>query len=161
MRRSRTVAVFAATALPVVIGAAVARDAKPPAPRAVQEDARTPIVVPAEARAAVLEEMRQMLAALNGVLMAVVRKDPAGMAQAARSGGTAIAVDTDPAVAARLPAEFARLGMATHEAFDAVAEAADAGAPRDTVVARLGRLTGDCVACHETYRLEVEGTGGR
>lgn len=94
-----------------------------------------------------------MLSALQGVLVATTNEDLTGVADAAREGGIAIAVDTDPAVASRLPDEFERLGVATHEAFDDLASAVDAGAPRDSVVERLGRLTSNCVSCHETYRL--------
>lgn len=70
-----------------------------------------------------------------------------------------VAVDTDPALADRLPDEFKRWGADTHRAFDGVAEAAGAGTPIDTIAGRLSRLTANCVACHESYRPEVEGTG--
>ena len=133
---------------------------RPPMHVVAQEvagDLRTEVVVPARAR----EDNRDMLAALNRVLVALDRGDEVSIAEAARSGGMAIAVDADPAVAARVPQAFARLGMSTHLAFDALAEAVEAGASRDSVVAHLGRLTGNCVACHETYRLGVEQIGGR
>lgn len=92
-----------------------------------------------------------MLSALNGVLTALASDDVSAVADAARSGGTAVAVDADPALAERLPAEFRQLGMETHQRFDALAEAAESGAPRDSLLRRLGRLTANCVACHETY----------
>lgn len=122
-------------------------------------DGRAAVVVPPQARQMVRAEMRQMLSALNGVLTAAGASDSAALVEAARSGGMAVAVDTDPALADRLPDEFKRLGVDTHRAFDGVAEAAEAGASIDTIAARLGRLTANCVACHESYRLEVEDTG--
>lgn len=118
-------------------------------------DARTRIVVPTAAGEAVRTEMRQMLTALNGSLAALANGDLRAVAEAARGGGTAIAVDVDPALRDRLPEEFVRLGMRTHGGFDGVAEAAEAGLPADTMLARLARLTGNCVACHQTYRLMV------
>jgi len=118
-----------------------------------QDDSRTAIAVPEAGREMVRREMRQMLSALHGVLAATLNEDLAGAAEAARAGGMAVAVDTDPAVASRLPEEFERLGVATHTAFDDLARAVEAGATGDTVVARLGRLTSNCVSCHETYRL--------
>lgn len=118
-------------------------------------DGRAVITVPSQAREMVRGEMRQMLSALNGVLTAAGAADSAALVEAARSGGMAVAVDTDPALADRLPEEFKRLGVDTHRAFDSVAEAAEAGASVDTIAARLGRLTANCVACHETYRLAV------
>lgn len=155
---------LALAALLLGAGVVIARGTETARPRAagtVQEDPRTAVAVPAAGRTAVLGEMRQMLTALNGVLLAMARGEADRMAEAARSGGTAIAVDRDPGMAAGLPEPFARLGMDTHRAFDALAEVAEAGAPRDTLLARLGRLTGNCVACHETYRLEVEEEDGR
>jgi len=119
-------------------------------------DTREEIVVPAAVRHMVRAEMRQMLVALDRVLGSAAAHDAAGLAEAARSGGTAIAVDMDPALARALPAEFMRLGMATHRAFDAVAEAAETGVGADSVLAALHRLTNHCVACHTTYRLSAQ-----
>lgn len=123
-------------------------------------DRRQAIRLPAQAREAVLGEMRQMLEALAGVLRHAVDTDRAAMAEAARSGGMRIAVDTDPALERRLPRDFARLGASTHQDFDALAEAVEAGADRDTLFARLAGLTSKCVACHASYRIEVEEGGG-
>lgn len=126
---------------------------------AVAADGRAVIVVPPQAQQMVRAEMRKMLSALNGVLTAAATSDSAAVVEAARSGGMAVAVDTDPAIADRLPDEFKRLGVDTHRAFDGVAEAAETGASIDTIAARLGRLTANCVACHESYRLEISDSG--
>lgn len=120
---------------------------------AAPQDSRTAIPMPEDAREAILTEMRQMMEALNGVLLAASREDRDAMAAAARSGGSAIAVDTDPQVAEALPGEFVRLGSGTHREFDALAEAIEAGIDTDSVVARLGSLTAKCVACHASYRV--------
>ena len=131
----------------------------PPVPTEAQEarppDPRQAIVLPEKARETVLWEMRQMLEALNGVLATSVEMEREEMARAALSGGTRIAVDADPAVAERLPEAFIRLGTSTHRDFDALAEAIRRGASRDTVLARLARLTGKCVSCHAGYRIET------
>jgi uncharacterized membrane protein len=123
-----------------------------PGPDAV--DRRTAIRLPPGAREAVLAEMRQMLEALDGVLRNASEMDRDAMAEAARSGGTRIALDTDPAMERRLPDEFVRLGASTHEGFDALAGAIEAGADRDTLFARLAGLTSKCVSCHASYRIE-------
>lgn len=120
-----------------------------------EDDAREAIVLPARAREAVLGEMRQMLEALDGVLQHAGPMDRAAIAEAARSGGTRIALDTDPAMERRLPGAFARLGASTHEDFDALADAVEAGAGRDTILARLSGLTSKCVSCHASYRIAV------
>lgn len=126
------------------------------ASRAGQEaDTRQVVRLPAPAREQVLREMRQMLEALNRVLLAMTGGDRQAMAEAALSGGTAIAVDTDPRVAERLPREFVALGSSTHEGFDALARAIEEGIGRDSVVRRLGALTAKCVSCHASYRVET------
>lgn len=148
--------------LPLVLVFAACGDAAPQNGQetdAAASDGRAPIVVSPQAQRMIRAEMRQMLAALNGVLTAAGASDSAALVEAARSGGMAVAVDTDPALADRLPDEFKGLGVDTHRAFDGVAEAAEDGASIDTIAARLGRLTANCVACHESYALEVADSG--
>jgi anti-sigma factor ChrR (cupin superfamily) len=129
------------------LGAGVQAQEPPP------QDTRHTIELPEPARQTVLHEMRLMLTALHGVLASSVDMDRDRMAEEALSGGTRIAVDTDPAVARRLPDAFIRLGSSTHEAFDDLAEAIRAGAGRDSVMSRLGTLTSKCVSCHASYRV--------
>jgi cytochrome c556 len=74
------------------------------------------------------------------------------MRQAARSG---LATAADPALEKLLPQEFLQLGISTHQQFDDLAGAIATGIPRDSVVGRLARLTGNCVSCHASYRLEL------
>lgn len=150
----RTVVPAVLTTVTVLISTGVVEGQEPP-----REDARQSIVLPEAARQTVLHEMRLMLEALNGVLRHAVTMDRGRMAEAALSGGTRIAVDTDPAVAKRLPEDFIRLGAGTHRDFDALAEAIEAGIGRDTLFARLGGLTSKCVSCHASYRVTTEEEG--
>jgi hypothetical protein len=73
-------------------------------------------------------------------------------AAAKRSGLGAAA---DPALEKLLPEGFLRLGVSTHQQFDDLAAALATGIPRDSVVGRLTRITGTCVSCHASYRLEL------
>ncbi|HSD30642.1 MAG TPA: hypothetical protein VLB49_01945 [Gemmatimonadales bacterium] len=114
-------------------------------------DTRTAVLVPVEARDAILAEMRTMLGSMNGILNSVVSGDTASIRSAASASGTAMAAD--PALEQILPEQFLRMGMNTHQQFDSLAAAIGAGAPRDTAIARLARLTGNCVSCHAQYRL--------
>lgn len=121
------------------------------APETAPTDIRTPLALDAEQQDAVLAEMRTMLGSLNGVLAGLASYDTAAMQRAALASG--IATAADPALKKVLPEAFLTQGVATHLQFDSLAAAIVAGAPRDSVVARLGRLTGSCVGCHATYRL--------
>lgn len=115
-------------------------------------DARQPVALPYEARQAVLTGMRGMMASLHGVMVSCGRGDTAGIRRAASQSGAAMAMG--PGLTARLPEAFVRLSEETHRGFDAVADAA--GAPKDTVAARMAAVTTTCVSCHAAYRLAGE-----
>jgi hypothetical protein len=137
-------------ALLVGLGGCVERPASAPG---AGSDRRQVTTVPLEVREAVRSEMRTMLGSLHGILMASMTGDTAAMRQAAVRSGLATAAD--PALEKLLPEEFLRLGIGTHRQFDELAAGIASGFPRDSVVARVARLTGNCVACHESHRLEV------
>ena len=113
-------------------------------------DPRTAVALPAHAGDAVLAEMRTMLGSVHDVLRALPTGDTAAMRAAAERSGTAMAVD--PELERLLPAEFLGLGLRTHAAFDTLAR--DAGAPRDSIIARLSGIMSQCVTCHARYRIE-------
>ncbi|PYN60730.1 MAG: hypothetical protein DMD90_25425 [Candidatus Rokuibacteriota bacterium] len=52
-----------------------------------------------------------------------------------------------------MPPQFQQLERRVHQRFDQLADAVKSG-PRDDVVKRLAALTGYCVTCHDTYRLD-------
>lgn len=115
-------------------------------------DGRRVAAVPAEVQVAVRAEMRTMLGSLHGILTAAATGDTAAMRAAAVKSG--IATAADPHLEGVLPPEFIELGSATHRQFDEFAAALGGGMPVDSVAGRLGRITGACVSCHETWRLE-------
>ena len=91
-----------------------------------------------------------MLGSVHDVLRSLSSGDTAAVRMAAERSGTAMAVD--PELERLLPEAFLRLGMRAHAGFDTLAR--DAGAPRDTAIARLSGITSSCVTCHATYRIE-------
>lgn len=141
------------------------------------QDTRQAIRLTAMQRDMVLTEMRGLLTSVNGILRGLAARDTALMRTAAEKAGMAAMMRGEGmgmgmgrgmhAGAGRgmeaggrgmgpmLPAEFRALGHATHAAFDSLALRISAGAGTDTVVARLARITDNCLACHATYRLEV------
>lgn len=143
MKRSR----FAAILLIVLAPSGCA----PKADEAVATDGRTVITAPPAAAEAIWMEMRTMLTSVQAIVAALPAGDTATMHGAATMAGTAAAADT--ALEAILPAEFLSLGMATHRGFDSLGTAIGAGAPRDSILTRLGRVLSNCVGCHAQYRL--------
>ncbi len=116
-------------------------------------DTRTLVMLPPAGRDAVLTEMRAMLGSTNAILDAASRSDTVAMRRAAAASGTAMAAD--PTLEKYLPEQFLKLAMSTHLQFDSLAAAVGGPAARDTAIARLGRVTANCVSCHATYRIEV------
>ena len=133
-----------------LVGACAERQREPGSPSG---DRRQSLDVPGPVRDAIRLEMRTMLGSLNDLLTAGARGDTAAMRAAAARSGLATAVD--PALEKLLPAEFLHLGMSTHRQFDQLGMAVQGGVATDSLLAGLGRLTSNCVACHATYRLGV------
>ena len=142
----------AVLALVVLWTAAATTQATPPADPSV--DARQRLELPAPLRDKVLLEMRLMLEAVHGILNGVVAGDPDAVAAASRGAGMAMAADVDPEIKTRLPEEFLQLGMGTHQAFDRLADNLEAGGTVEAALADLAAVTGNCVACHATFRLD-------
>ena len=101
-------------------------------------------------RDAVRDEMRQMLASVNGVVRGVADGDLATVEKAARASGMASAVD--PKLERKLPRAFLEMGERVHHGFDDIADAAKGGAGKDALLTKLADVSGTCVACHAVYR---------
>lgn len=119
-------------------------------------DQRTAIVLSVAEKDQVLSEMRLLLGALQGSLAGLAAGDPKRAATAARTGGMGMAVDEAPALIGKLPASFKQMGMAMHKSFDDLASALSSGEKTETILERMAGLTGQCVACHQLYRLHAE-----
>jgi cytochrome c556 len=123
----------------------------PPESKAGPQRAVVPLTT--EEREHVLGEMRDFLAALQGITDGLARNDFAAVAAAARKvGAGSEAGRMPPEIARKLPAEFRQLARATHEGFDALA--ADAGTRRDArhTLAQTSALLQRCNACHAAFQ---------
>lgn len=123
-------------------------------PRALSADARQRLTLPLAQRDAVLAEMRNMLGSFSGIVQGLATDDLAGAEKAARASGMAVAADVDPELKKLLPQSFLQLGMQTHRGFDQLADRIKAGATTQDALKSLASLTGNCVVCHATYRLD-------
>lgn len=118
-------------------------------------DGRLAIVLTSGERDLVLGEMRTMLTAVQGIVQGIHDNDLKRVAAAARTSGMQAAVDTNPALMAKLPLEFKQLGMSVHHGFDDLADAIEGGkAGRDEVLRQLGTQLVTCVACHQSFRID-------
>lgn len=119
-------------------------------------DDRVPIQVDAATRYAVLKEMRTMLNAVQGIVGGAARGDTAAMRASATSAGMMAASESGENVAAQLGAQFVQLGMLTHATFDSLAIDVTQGKSREAVLRRLSTVMGNCVGCHNRFRLVVQ-----
>ena len=119
----------------------------------VSADGRTTLVVTPAQRDQILTEMRGLLEAVQTVIVANNAGDLNAVSVAARKVGKANMSPQSAELSSKLPMEFRKLGMDTHERFDLLALDADQFERAEQVYQDLGALTGNCVACHRVYRL--------
>lgn len=119
-------------------------------------DGRTAVLLATADRDFVLAEMRMLLKAVHGTTAGLAKGERAEAAAAARSGGTAVSHTVPPALMAALPIEFKQMGAGVHESLDLVAMAAEQNEPAEWVQEKLASTLGQCVACHDLYRLEAK-----
>lgn len=119
-------------------------------------DGRTAIMLTQGEKDFVLTEMRGFLEAVQLILEGIDEKDMKKVAQSAKAVGAGAAEVVPGSLMRKLPLTFKQLGHPTHAAFDDLAmEASDLGDAGE-VIKRLGVLMNNCVACHSSFRLDVE-----
>jgi cytochrome c556 len=147
MRKPLLVAVL------LLAGCAGSPPPAPPPPEYKAGPQRVVVPLTPEEREHVLGEMRDFLAALQGVTDGLARDDFGAAAAAARRvGAGSESGRMPPAIARKLPPEFRQLAKATHDGFDVLA--ADAAARRDArhTLAQTSALMQRCNACHAAFR---------
>ncbi|MCG6139137.1 hypothetical protein EHQ23_14720 [Leptospira bourretii] len=122
-------------------------------------DNRTAIhLTPAE-RQLVLTEMRALLTAVNGMLSGLADKDYEGAAKAADAVGMGLVASLEhqeKTILLKLPVEFKKLGFGTHEKFDSIAAKIRNKQEIHSLLKEMDELTRNCVACHASYKIEVD-----
>ncbi len=122
------------------------------------QDARAPAARTEAERAFILGQMRLFLQSTQAITAALARDDlttVAGEAAARGRQGTPVSAIPPGMKAKEAPAWTAMMGS-VRGGFDALADAARAGAPPIRLVGMLGETMRACVACHATYRLTTE-----
>ncbi len=119
-------------------------------------DGRQALRLTESERNLVLTEMRDFLVAVRELIDTTNREDMKGAAEAARRVGMAAQQSVPPALIAKLPLEFKKLGFDTHRKFDQIAlDAEQLGDPAHTRE-QLAQLMFNCVGCHASYSLVAE-----
>ena len=125
----------------------------------VADDGRSAILMSADERDLVLGEMRGLLEAVQAITEGAANNDFALVAKSAHAVGMSSTGGESAALIAKLPLDFKKLGMGTHQAFDDLGnEATDMGDPQ-VVLSNLGVILQRCTSCHAGYRFDVEESG--
>ncbi|NJL17104.1 MAG: cytochrome c [Nitrospira sp.] len=120
-------------------------------------DGRTEILLAPVERDQILEEMRHLLKAVDGVIRGLGEPTPdlKAMESVTRGVGMHMAVDVEPAIMAKLPLPFKQMGMSIHKDMDALADAIVQNETPQQILRRLSSMTARCTACHGMYRFSA------
>ncbi|CAN1724922.1 putative Cytochrome c' [Hyphomicrobium sp. 1Nfss2.1] len=100
--------------------------------------------------------MRAFLESVEGITQGIAEGSMKRVAGSARRSGWAMMDDAATAMAMKLPPEFVAVSIDTHQKFDDLAAAAEAGAPKAKLLGDLGQILTNCTACHASYRLSPQ-----
>ena len=120
------------------------------------DDDRIGIKLSVSERNLILEEMRGFLISIQQVIKAVSENEMAETAVAARKSGRAAQEEAPAALRQKLPMQFKKLGLDTHTKFDQLALDAEDMEDSEQTLIQLAELMQNCVACHATFRLDVD-----
>jgi cytochrome c556 len=109
-------------------------------------------MTPAE-RGEFLNEMRQMLTSIQGIIAGIGSEDRERIAEAARYSGNRMARATPDSLRQRLPGEFQEIGGPTHMLFEEIAIRAETDDMADLAVL-TGQTLQQCLACHAMFRAD-------
>lgn len=103
-----------------------------------------------------LQEMRQLLSAMQQIHMHMGNGDRESAARAAESVGMNMVDElaaVEGTILLKLPAPMKKLGLGTHSEFDNLARTIRSDASEQRIEKEIGELMTRCVACHAAYRL--------
>lgn len=135
----------------MVLGAALALAAVP----ALAEDSRTQLDLPPDVRVQFLEEMRNHMAALDGVVQLLAAGQPKEAGALARKE---MAMGHGRGFGRYMPIEFREFGLAYHrsaEEFARLTETLPAKPSAEQwveLMGSLGAITAKCAGCHGAFR---------
>ncbi len=108
----------------------------------------------------VLEEMRGLLVATQGIIEGLANEDMEMVAKSASSAGMKSRQTVENRANMQrlqmgrvLPAEFRKMGRAAHMGMDEISEMAKQGKSAKEIQLKLVDIMNTCVACHSAYQI--------
>jgi hypothetical protein len=117
------------------------------------DDARQNIPLSETEKAIVMAEMRQMLSSIQGITEGLAQGDMQAVVGAAAKSGMAMMQEVPAQIRMKFPQAFAQMGMASHKAFDQIAQETKSIKDPSPVLRQLSAAMQNCVACHAAYRI--------
>ena len=125
--------------------------AEVPMPKKV-EDSRQIIQLTDAERAIVVADMRQMLASIQAITDGLAIGNMQSIVKAASQSGESMMGELPTQIRMKFPESFGQMGLASHKAFDRIAQEAKTSKNPTSVLKKLAAGIQNCVACHATYR---------
>lgn len=119
-------------------------------------DERTSIILSTDEKDYILYEMRGLLEAIGEIVTALSEGEFAKVSSAARLVGSEHMGGEPISLVAKLPIEFKKLGMETHELFALLAVEAEDMRDQDVILDQLGNIINNCTTCHSAYQLVTD-----
>jgi len=104
-------------------------------------------------KAEFLQEMRQMLVSIQGIISGIGEENRKLIISSARKSGNRMARATPDSVRKKLPQSFKEMGGPTHMMFEEIAVIAETD-DMDILATTTGILMQQCVACHSMFKVD-------
>jgi len=105
-------------------------------------------------KAEFLQEMRQMLKSIQGIVSGIGDENREKIIKSAKRSGNRMRRATPKSVTKKLPPLFQKLGGPTHMMFEELATVAEDD-DMETLNKYTGKLMNQCLTCHETFKITV------
>ncbi len=102
-----------------------------------------------------LDEMRAFLVSVQQINEGILNKNIEQIEKAAKKSGGLVIDHAPKGMMASLPIGFKKLGFATHDLFDEIADSIPVNKNFSQTHSQLGKLLNNCVTCHKAYRIQV------
>jgi hypothetical protein len=103
----------------------------------------------------VMDEMRTFLESVQQINEGILNEDVDLIIKAAEKSGGSVIAHAPKGMLKSLPMGFKKLGFATHDTFDAIAEEAKSNFNPKQTQHQLNTLLNNCTACHKSYKIEI------
>lgn len=125
--------------------------AAPASSEPVPQDTRISLGLSEAESVALLTEMRQMLASIQGIIAGIGEEDRQRIIEAARYSGNRMARETPESIKQKTPPAFKQLGGPTHMMFEELVIRADTD-DMDMLASFTGELMQQCLQCHAMFK---------